>query len=444
VQQTKPIACEVKVEREQTEFSLGRRWGGLIGTKSGTHAVWKSPMKRTIITVILASNLFGTIADAEPKYGPGVTDTEIKLGQTGAYSGDASQIGIPTTRAMQALIMRVNKEGGINGRRIKLLSLDDAYSPPKTVEQTRRLVESDEVLAITGSLGSAPNAAIEKYLNVMKVPQIFLLSGSARFLAPKEFPWTLPFPLSAERIGEAYGRFIKQTKPDAKVAILYQNDEFGRQGEKAIRQGLGEQADKFIVAERSFDVGDPTVDSQIVGLKASGADVLFHESIPKFAAQGLRKVYELGWRPLQFVDVPAASIASTFFPVGLNKAVGVVSATYFKDLKDPTWKSDIDVKVYFETLNTFAPEIDPYDSNSEFGYSVGESIVAVLRQCGDDLTRENVMRQATNLKQIYLSLLLPGITLNTTSEDYAAIKQLRLMQFDGTAWNPIGDLMMMP
>jgi branched-chain amino acid transport system substrate-binding protein len=401
-------------------------------------------MKRAILIAILASNLFGTTADAEPKYGPGATDSEIKLGQTMAYSGDASQLGIPTARAMQALIERVNKEGGINGRRIKLLSLDDAYSPPKTVEQTRRLVESDEVLAITGSLGSAPNAAIEKYLNVKKVPQIFLLSGSARFLAPEEFPWTLPFPLSAERTGEAYGRFIKETKPDAQVAILYQNDEFGRQGERAIRQGLGGQADKFIVAERSFDVGDPTVDSQIVSLKASGADVLFHVSIPKFAAQGLRKVYELGWRPLQFVDVPAASIVSTFAPVGLDKAVGVISATYLKDLKDPTWKDDAAVKEYVTTLNTYAPEIDPYDSNAEFGYSVGESVVAVLRQCGDDLTRENVMRQATSLKHISLSLLLPGITLNTTSEDYAAIKQLRLMQFNGNAWDPLGELMTMP
>jgi branched-chain amino acid transport system substrate-binding protein len=388
--------------------------------------------------------LITSTANAEPKYGPGATDTEIKLGQTIAYSGPASQTGIPTARGMQALLDRVNEGGGINGRKIKLISLDDAYSSPKTVEQTRRLVESDEVLAIAGSFGSAPNAAIQKYLNAKKVPQIFLLSGSMRFLAPKEFPWTLPFTLSSQRIGEGYGRFIKETKPDAKVAILYQNDEYGREGEKGIRTGLGVQADKFIVAERTYDIGDPTVDSQVVSLKASGADVLFHVSQPKFAAQALRKVNEIEWKPLQFVDVPAASISATFKPVGLDRTVGVMSATYFKDLQDPQWKDDTAVKQYVDTIKKFASDTDPYDTNTAFGYSIGEAVVATLQQCGDDLTRENVMRQATSLKKVQLSLLLPGITLNTTSDDYAAIKQIRLMKFNGTGWDPVGEIMTIP
>nr|WP_256466412.1 ABC transporter substrate-binding protein [Bradyrhizobium sp. 153] len=366
------------------------------------------------------------------------------MGQTMAYSGNASAVGIPTAGGTQALLRKVNESGGINGRRITLISLDDGLSPPKTVEQTRRLVESDEVLAIAGSLGSAPNAAIQKYLNLKKVPQIFIMSGSSRFLQPKEFPWTMPFTLSAERVGEAYGRYIREARPNAKVAIVYQNDEYGREGRSGIRKGLGPEVDKFVVAERAYEVNDPTVDSQIVSLKASSADVLFHVSISKFAAQGLRKVHELGWQPLQFIDVPAASIAVTFKPVGLDRTVGVMSGTYFKDLQDPTWQNDPAVKEYLATLKTYAPDIDPYDPNAAFGYSVGEAIVAVLRQCGDDLTRENLMRQATNLKKVPLSLLLPGITLNTTGQDYAPIKQIRLMRFNGTGWDAVGELMDLP
>jgi branched-chain amino acid transport system substrate-binding protein len=247
-------------------------------------------VKTVFSFTVVASCLAGTLAVASPQYGPGVTDTEIKLGQTVPYSGNGSPIGIPTAGATRALLRKVNQAGGINGRKINLLSLDDALSPPKTVEQTRRLVESDEVLAIVGSLGSAPNAATQKYLNSKRVPQLFIMSGSSRFLAPKEFPWTMPWPVSSERIGEAYGRYVRQAKPNAKVSIIYQNDEYGREGEKGIRKGLGAEADKLIIAERSYDLTDPTLDSQIVSLKSSGADVLFHVSISKFAAQGLRKV----------------------------------------------------------------------------------------------------------------------------------------------------------
>ena len=260
-------------------------------------------MKTVFSLTVVASCLAGTIAVAGPQYGPGVTDTEIKLGQTLPFSGAVSAIGIPMAGATQALLRKVNEAGGINGRKVNLLSLDDGFSAPKTVEQTRRLVEGDEVLAIVGSFGSSPNAAIQKYLNAKKVPQLFIMSGSSRFLAPKEFPWTMPFPVSSERIGRAYGRFVRQSKPDAKVSIISQNDEYGRQVIHGIREGLGADADKVIIAERSYEVTDPTLDSQMASLKASEADVLFHVSIPKFAAQGLRKVSELGWRPLQFVDL---------------------------------------------------------------------------------------------------------------------------------------------
>jgi len=254
----------------------------------------------------------------------------------------------------------------------------------------------------------------------------------------------MPFTVSSERIGEAYGRYVRQTLPNAKIAIVYQNDEFGREREKGIRKGLGADAERFIVAERTYDVGDPTLDSQIVSLKSSGADVLFHVSIPKFAAQGLRKVSELGWRPLQFVDASASSISATFRPVGLDKTIGVISATYFKDLQDPKWQDDVGVKQYLTTIRSFAPDIDPYDASSLYGYSVGEALIAVLRQCGDDLTRENLMRQAASLTQVPLSLLLPDITLNTKSDDYAPIKQLRLMQFNGAGWDALGDVITLP
>ena len=401
-------------------------------------------MRTAFSLTVVAACLAGTIAVAGPQYGPGVTDTEIKLGQTLPYSGAVSAIGIPMAGATQALLRKVNQAGGVNGRKINLLSLDDGFSAPKTVEQTRRLVEGDEVLAIVGSFGSSPNAAIQKYLNAKKVPQLFIMSGSSRFLAPKEFPWTMPFPVSSERIGKAYGHYVRQSRPDAKVSIIYQNDEYGRQVENGIRAGLGADADKIIIAERTYDVTDPTLDSKMATLKASEADVLFHVSIPKFAAQGLRRVSEIGWHPLQFVDLPSASIAATFKPIGLEKAVGVLSATFFKDPMDPKWKDDAAVADYMTTMKTFAPEIDPADSHALFGYSIAESIVALLRQCGNDLSRENLMRQATSLKQVPLSLLLPGITLNTTSEDYAPIKQLQLMRFNGTSWDPFGEIMTMP
>lgn len=377
-------------------------------------------------------------AHAEPKYGPGVSDTEIKLGQTMPYSGPASALGV-TGKAGQAYFNKINDAGGVNGRKINLISLDDGFSPVKTVEQTRRLVERDEVLAVVGSLGSGPNAAVQAYLNEQEVPQLFIMSGSARFLNPQEFKWTMPWTASSARIGEAYGRYVRETMPDAKVAIIYQNDEYGQEAQKGIRKGLGADVDKIVVAQQTYDVTDPTIDSQIIALQASGADVLFHASVPKFAAQGLRKVYELGWKPTQFIDVPAASIAATFRPIGLEKAVDVISATYFKDPLDPKLAEDEGVKRYLETLKAYAPDLDPADSNVIFGYAMAESVVAVLNKAGDDLTRENIMKQAASLDGVHISMLLPSVTLNTTEDYYAAIKHLQLIQFNGTAWDHVGE-----
>jgi branched-chain amino acid transport system substrate-binding protein len=396
-------------------------------------------MKGVLFFTVLASCLTATVSLAAPKYDPGATDTDIKLGQTIAFSGPFSSIGIPTAGAAHALLRRVNEAGGINGRKINLISLDDAGNPPKTVEQTRRLVESEEVLAMVGSWGSGTNVSVHKYLNDRKVPQLLIFSTSSRFLAPKEFPWTMPFVPSAERVGEAYGRYIRQFRPEAKVSIIYQNDEYGREGRKGIRKGLSVDAERMIVAEQAYNPTDPSLESQIVNLKSSGADVLIHVSLSKFAAQGLRKVFELDWHPLQFVDIPASSIEVTLKPVGLDKAVGVLSATWVKDPKDPIWNDDAGVNRYLVTMKAFAPDIDPYDPNALYGYSLGEAIVAVLRQCSDDLTRANIMRQAADLKQVPLSLLLPGITLNTASDDYAPIKQLQLMRFNGVGWDTLGD-----
>jgi branched-chain amino acid transport system substrate-binding protein len=411
--------------------------------RTGSNRIRRSTLSKHGFFIAAQLLFIITNAHAASNDGPGVTDTEIRLGQTMPYTGPASSLGV-TGKAMEAYFSSVNENGGINGRKIKLISLDDGLSPAKTVEQTRRLVEQDEVLAIVGSLGSTPNTAIQKFLNSKKIPQLFIMSGSARFLNPKEFPWTMPWPVSSARVGEAYGRFIRETKPNAKIAIIYQDDEYGRKVQRGIRKGLGPDVDKLIVAEKTYDVTDPTIDSQIVSLKSSGADVLFHASIPKFAAQGLRKVHELDWHPIQFIDVPAASISATFKPIGLDKALGVLSATYLKDPLDPTWQNDEAVKRYLAVLKKFGPELDPSDSNAIFGYSVGESIVAVLKQCGDDLTRENVMKRAANLRSVDLSLLLPGITLNAAEDDYALIKQLQLMKFNGTRWERFGQTMRIP
>ncbi len=370
---------------------------------------------------------------AQKKYGPGATDTEIKIGQTYPYSGPTSAYStIAKTEA--AYFAKINAEGGINGRRLKFISLDDGYSPPRTVEQTRKLVEQEEVLLIFGSLGTATNTAIHKYLNARKVPHIMLATAALKWDDPANFPWSMALVPNQRADTPAFVGYLQKIKPDAKVAVLYQNDDYGKDYVKMLREVLGERAAKMIVAEASYEVTDPTVDSQLIGLKDSGADVLFSFTTPKFAAMAIRKVYDLGWRPLQFVPTNASSVEAVLKPAGLEKAVGLISAAFVKDPSDPDWKNDPATKDYLAFMQRYYPEADALDTLNVVGYMSAQALVQVLKQCRDDLTRENVMRQAANLKEVELPMLLPGIKLNTSPSDYTPIKQMKLRRFDGKTW----------
>ncbi|HTS53232.1 MAG TPA: ABC transporter substrate-binding protein [Burkholderiales bacterium] len=385
------------------------------------------------LTVIALIGLCLAPAWAQKKYGPGVTDTEIKIGQTMPYSGPAS-IYATIGRAEAAYIAKINAEGGIYGRKINLISLDDGYSPPRTVEQTRKLVEQEEVLMIFASLGTATNTAIEKYMNAKKVPHILLATAALKWDDPTNYPWSMALVPNQRADVPAYVRYLSKVKPDAKAALLYQNDDFGRDYVRMLRKELGERANKLIVAETSYEVTDPTVDSQLIALKDSGADVLFSFATPKFASMTIRKIYDLGWRPLHFVPSNATSVEVVLKPAGLDKAAGLISTNFVKDPSDPDWKNDPATKSYLAFMRRFYPEADPLDTQNVVGYITAEALEQVLKQCGDDLTRENVMRQAANFKDVELPMLLPGIKLNTSPTDYTPIKQMQLRRFDGKTW----------
>jgi branched-chain amino acid transport system substrate-binding protein len=376
---------------------------------------------------------------AEKNYGPGVTDTEIKLGQTMAYSGPASSFGL-TGRTFNAYFKMLNEAGGINGRKINLISLDDGYSPPKTVELTRQLVEQEQVLAITSSLGTPTNSATQRYLNEHKVPQIFVFSGASRFRDPAHSPWTMGVDLSYPDVARAYAGYILETKPDAKVAVLYQNDDYGKDHLNAFKAALGDKANGMIVKTASYEVTDPTVESQVVELQASGADVLLAVTAPKFTAQTIRKAYDIGWKPLIFIPYPSSSIPLALQPAGLDKSVGVMTAAFVKLPGDSTWKDDPEMQAYL----AFMAKYDPGDNANDFlaiaGYFGAAATVRVLKQCGDDLTRENVMYQATHMSGVRIPMLLPGITFTTAPDDYSPVKQMQLQRFDGTRWVPVGGL----
>ena len=392
------------------------------------------------LLVTLSALIFSgsTAALAEKKYGPGVTDTEIKIGQTMPYSGPVS-LNSSTGKTMAAYFAKINDEGGVNGRKIRLSSLDDGYSPPKTMEQTRRLVEQEEVLLIFGSLGTPTNLSTHKYLNAKGVPQLFITTGVTKFGDPKNFPWTMGFMANFATESAAYASYILRHHPNGKIAILYQNDDYGKDLLNGIKSGLGEHAAKMIVAEASYEVTDPTVDQQIITLSSSGADIFMDFSTPKAGAQALRKVHDIGWHPLHFLARPATSVSGVLKPVGLDKAVGVISATYDKDPGDPQWANDAGVRAYLAFMKKYYPEADPGDFNNIVGYDEAMALVQVLKQCGDDLSRENVMRQAADLKAVSLPMLLPGITVNTSPSDYFPIKQLQLQRFDGTRWVRLGE-----
>jgi branched-chain amino acid transport system substrate-binding protein len=368
---------------------------------------------------------------AQKKYDPGVTDSEIKIGNIMPYSGPLSAYAL-IGRTETAFFNKINAEGGVNGRRINFITYDDAFSPPKTVEQARKLVEDDEVLLIFQSLGTPTNNAIRQYMNLKKVPQLFVATGATQFGDWKSFPWTMGFQPTYQTEGRIYAKYILEKLPQGKIGILYQNDDSGRDYVEGLKDGLGADAAKrMIVAEVPYDPSQPTVDSQIVTLKSSGADIFFNESSPKFAAQAIRKAVEIGWKPVQFLASISNSVGSVLRPAGLENAKDILSTNWFKDPTDPTWKDDPAIKEWASFMDKYFPEGDKTSTFSVYGYLTGKTLVHVLKQCGDELTRENVMKQAANLKDFELGLLLPGIKINTSPTDYYPVEQMQMSRFNG-------------
>ncbi|MEZ0031313.1 branched-chain amino acid transport system substrate-binding protein [Bradyrhizobium japonicum] len=379
-------------------------------------------------------------ASAQKKYDPGASDTEIKVGQTMPFSGPASAYSsIGKTQA--AYFKMINDQGGINGRKINLIQYDDAYSPPKAVEQIRKLVESDEVLLTFQIIGTPVNAAVQKYLNSKKVPQLFAATGASRFTDPKNFPWTMGFNPNYFVEGRIYGQYILKEHPNAKIGVLYQNDDLGKDYLNGIKAGLGDKAAKMIVTEASYEVSDPTVDSQILKIKDAGADLFFSATTPKQAAQAIKKIAEMGWHPVQIVDINATSVGAVLKPAGLDAAKGLISVNYGKEPLDPTWKEDAGLKRYFDFMAKYYPDGDKDSNFNTYGYSTAQLLVHVLKQCGDDLTRENVMKQAASLKDVTSDTALPGIKANTSATDYRVNKQLQMMKFNGERWELFGPIL---
>jgi ABC-type branched-subunit amino acid transport system substrate-binding protein len=375
-------------------------------------------------------------AMAQKKYDTGATDTEIKIGNIIPYSGPASAYGV-VGKAMEGYFKKVNDDGGINGRKVNFISYDDAYSPPKAVEQTRKLVESDEVLLVFGALGTPSNSAIQKYMNAKKTPHLFLATGATKWNDPKHFPWTMGWLPSYQSEGRIYAKYLLKEKPDAKIAVLYQNDDFGKDYLKGIQDGLGAKK-SMIVAEESYELSEPTVDSHIVKLKSLNPDVLVIFTTPKFGAQTIKKVGELGWKPTLIISNVSASTATVMKPAGFENAQGVISAAYAKDTSDPQWNDDPGMKEYKAFLAKYVPEANVADSSALTGYNMAQTMAAVLKQCGDDLTRANVMKQAASIKELQQGGLLPGIKINTSPTDFSPIEQLQLMRFKGERWELFG------
>ncbi|MBA3543868.1 MAG: ABC transporter substrate-binding protein, partial [Chthoniobacterales bacterium] len=371
---------------------------------------------------LLAATSSGALA--QKKYDTGASDTEIKIGNIMPYSGPASAYGV-IGKTEEAYFKKINAEGGINGRKITFISYDDTYSPPKTVEQARKLVESDEVLIVFNPLGTPPNSAIQKYMNAKKVPQLFVATGATKWNDPKEFPWTMGWQPNYQSESQIYAKYILKNKPDAKIAILYQNDDYGKDYVKGLKDGLGAKAASMIIVEESYEVSQPTIDSNIVKLKSLNADVFFNVTTPKFAAQAIKKAAEIGWKPVHLLNNVSQSVGSVLQPAGLENAKGIYSSYYLKDANDPQWKDDPAMKEWRAFMDKYYPDGDKTSSFTVFGYAVAQTLAQVLKQCGDDLTRENVMRQAANLKKFEVGLLLPGITINTSPTDYYPIEQLQ-------------------
>ena len=391
------------------------------------------------VALALAATL-STAATAQKKYDTGASDTEIKIGNIMPYSGPASAYGV-IGKTEDAYFRKINAEGGINGRKITFISYDDAYSPPKTVEQARKLVESDEVLLIFQSLGTPSNSAIQKYMNSKKVPQLFVATGATKWNDSQNFPWTMGWQPNYQSEARIYAKYILQKMPNAKIAILYQNDDYGKDYLKGMKEGLGAKAASMIVAEESYETSEPTIDSHIVTLKATGADVFLNITTPKFAAQAIKKNAEIGWHPTHFLNNVSVSIGSVMKPAGFEASQGIVSSNYYKDPTDPQWKDDPAMKAWNEFLDKYYPEANRADSAVMYGYIVAQGLVHVLKACGDDLTRANVMKQAASIKDFEPAGLLPGIKANTGPTDFAPLSQLQLMRFKGESWELFGDVL---
>ncbi len=404
--------------------------------------VKEMPLKRLIqltgAALVLAAAT--SSAFAQKKYDVGATDTEIKLGNIMPYSGPASAYGA-IGKAEEAYFRKINDKGGINGRKITFISYDDGYSPPKAVEQARKLVESDEVLALVSPMGTPSNSAIQKYLNIKKIPHLFPATNASKWADPVNFPWTMgPVGMGYLSEGRVFATYLLKEKPGERIAVLYQNDDFGKELLKGLKAGLGDKA-SLIVAEAGYEVSDPTIESQIVTLKHSGATVLMSFATPKFVSQSIKRVAQIGWTPLHFVPSVASSIGTVIAPAGFENAQGVVSATIIKDTADPQWKDDAGMKAYLAFLAKYMPDANKSDALLEYGYSTAQVIVQVLKQCGDDLTRANVMRQAASLRDVSSDVFIPGIIVNTSATNFAPIQQSQLMRFKGERWENFGGLL---
>jgi branched-chain amino acid transport system substrate-binding protein len=381
-----------------------------------------------------------TASMAQKKYDTGASDTEIKIGNIMPYSGPASAYGV-IGKTEEAYFRKINAEGGINGRKINFITYDDGYSPPKTVEQARKLVESDEVLIVFNPLGTPPNSAIQKYMNQKKVPQLFVATGATKWNDPKEFPWTMGWQPNYQSETQIYAKYIMKNYPNGKIAVLYQNDDYGKDYLKGLKDGLGAKAATMIVMEESYEVSEPTIDSHIVKLKSTGADVFMNITTPKFAAQAIKKNAEIGWKPAHFLNNVSASIGSVIKPAGPENAQDIISSAYLKDPTDAQWKNDAGMKAWNEFLDKYYPEANRADASVMYAYTVAQGLVHVLKACGDDLTRENVMKQAASIKDLELGGLLPGIKVNTSPTDFAPLSQLRLEKFKGETWDLFGEIL---
>jgi len=389
------------------------------------------------VMILLAASAGSALA--QKKYDTGATDTEIKIGNIMPYSGPASAYGV-IGKTEAAYFQKINAEGGINGRKITFISYDDGYSPPKAVEQARKLVENDEVLLIFQSLGTPSNTAIQKYMNAKKVPQLFVASGATKWNDPQNFPWSMGWQPNYQNEARIYARYILKEKPNGKIAVLYQNDDYGRDYLKGLKAGLGEKAASMIIAEDGYEVADPTIDSHVVKMKSLNADVFVDITGPKFAAQAIRKMAEIGWKPLHFLNNTTVSVGAVMKPAGFDASQGIISSAYLKDPTDPQWKDDSGIRTWNEFLDKYYPEANRLDGAILYGYTIAQTLEVVLRACGDELTRENVMKQAASLRGLELDGLLPGIKINTSASDFAPVSQVQLMRFKGESWERFGDI----